>query len=97
MIVRSAALLLLLWLSARADTLILRNGTRITGRWWAIDNDVITFLVNDRLERYPRQEASEVIFGPATGSIPPAAAEAFRHAPQDVKLAPSHPAASPQP
>ena len=79
---RSIVLLFLLWASAQADTLILRNGTRVTGRWWASDADGINFLVNGRLEQYPRAEVSEVVFGDgpgadsapaATAPVPPAA------------------------
>lgn len=82
MTMRSIVLLFLLWASAQADTLILRNGTRVTGRWWASDADGINFLVNGRLEQYPRAEVSEVVFGDgpgadsapaATAPVPPAA------------------------
>jgi hypothetical protein len=60
---RSTILFLVLCVSARADTLILRNGTRVKGRWWATDGNVISFLVNDHLQRYSRSEVSEVVFG----------------------------------
>jgi len=65
MTVRCAALLLVLALSSGADTLILRNGTQVTGRWWATDAKVISFLVDDRLEFYPRPDVSEIVFGAA--------------------------------
>ena len=68
MTIRSGVLLLVLWVSAHADTLILHNGTRVTGRWWATDADLISFLVNDHLERYSRSEVSEVVFGNAPSS-----------------------------
>jgi hypothetical protein len=68
MTVRSGVLLLVLWVSAQADTLILRNGTRVTGRWWACDADVISFLVNNHLGQYSRADVSEVVFGTAPGS-----------------------------
>lgn len=71
MTVRSGVLLLVLWASAHADTLILRSGTRVAGRWWATDADVISFLVNDRLEHYSRSEVSEVVFGTAPTSGAP--------------------------
>ena len=61
---RIIILLFLLCASACADTLILRNGTRVTGRWWAADANVINFLVNGKLERFARSEVSEVVFGP---------------------------------
>ena len=62
--VRSILLILVLCVSAHADTLVLRNGMRVTGRWWATDGTLISFLVNNRLERYARSEVLEVIFGP---------------------------------
>jgi hypothetical protein len=63
MTMRSSVLLLTLWGSAHADTLVLRNGTRVVGRWWATDGKVISLLVNDHLERYSQSEVSEVVFG----------------------------------
>jgi hypothetical protein len=75
---RSIFLLFVLFASAQADTLILRNGARVTGRWWASDADVINFLVNGRLEQYPRPEVAEVVFGagPDADSAPAAPAPA---------------------
>lgn len=63
MTLRSTVLLIVLGVSAHADTLILRNGTRVTGRWWATDGKVISFLVNRQLERYAQSEVLEVVFG----------------------------------
>lgn len=60
---KSVALLFLFGVSAHADTLILRNGMRITGRWWATDGKVITFLINNRLEWFSKTEIVEVVFG----------------------------------
>lgn len=62
MTMRSAALLFVLCVSVHADTLILRIGKRISGRWWATDGSVISFLVNNRLEHYSRSEVLEVVF-----------------------------------
>jgi hypothetical protein len=72
MTMRSTVLLVLLGVSAHGDTLILRNGTRVTGRWWATDGKVISFLVNNRLEWYSRSEVVEVVFGdePPANSAP---------------------------
>ena len=79
---RSIALLFVLWASAHADSLVLRNGTRVTGRWWAADADVINFLVDGRrLERYPRAEVTEVVFGDETVANPAPAAAAPPSAP----------------
>ena len=68
--VRTTVLLLVLGLSAHADTLILRNGTRVTGRWWATDANVVNFLVNDRLVGYSRSEVTEVVFGSEPAALP---------------------------
>jgi hypothetical protein len=87
MTIRSSLLLLVLSVSAHADTLILRNGTRVTGRWWATDASLISFLVNDHLERYSRSEVSEVVFGaePAASSGPALAAPVPATAPPPDK------------
>jgi hypothetical protein len=59
----STILLFMLCVSVHADTLILRNGKRVTGRWWSTDGSVVSFLVADHLEWYPRSEVLEVVFG----------------------------------
>ena len=59
----STILLFILCVSVHADTLILRNGKRVTGRWWSTDGSVISFLVTDHLEYYPRSEVVEVVYG----------------------------------
>ena len=64
------ALLILLGISAHADTLILRSGMRIKGRWWATDGKVISFLVNNRLESFSKAEIVEIVFGDEP--LPPA-------------------------
>jgi len=61
-------LLFLLDVTVHADTLVLRNGTRVSGKWWATDTKVVSFLVNDHLEFYPRADVSEVVFGERTTS-----------------------------
>jgi len=70
MIVRLSVMLLLLSATAHADTLVLRNGARVSGRWWAMDAKVVSFLVKDHLEFYPRPDVSEVLFGERTTSNP---------------------------
>jgi hypothetical protein len=60
---KSIALLFLLAVLSHADTLVLRNGKRVTGRWWATDGKVITFLINNRLEYFSQMEVAEVVFG----------------------------------
>jgi hypothetical protein len=59
----STILLFIICVSVHADTLILRNGKRVKGRWWSTDGSVISFLVADHLEWYPRSEVLEVVFG----------------------------------
>ena len=63
MTARFSILLLVLGISVHADTLILRNGTRVSGRWWAIDTKTVSFLVKDHLEFYARADISEIVFG----------------------------------
>jgi hypothetical protein len=63
MILRASALLLSLALAASADTLVLRNGKRIEGRWWATNATVVSFLINDHLEYFSRSDVSEIVFG----------------------------------
>jgi hypothetical protein len=86
MTARALAVLLLLCSAAGADTLVLRNGNRITGRWWATDADLVHFLVNGHLERYARSEVSEVVFGDGA-STPAAPATAPEPAPAAVARA----------
>jgi len=72
MTARASVLLFSLLLAARADTLILKDGTRVTGRWWSIDASQVHFLVNNQLLHYPRPDVSAVTFGDATLPAPPA-------------------------
>ena len=55
--------------AAQADTLILKDGTHVTGRWWSIDASHVHFLVDNQLQHYPRPAVSAVTFGDAT--LPP--------------------------
>ena len=48
-------------------TLILKDGTRVTGRWWSIDASQVHFLVDNRLQHYPRSEVLAV----TSGNVPP--------------------------
>ena len=80
MTARFPALLLLLGVTVHADTLVLRNGTRISGKWWATDTKVVSFLVNDHLEFYARPDVSEVVFGATSNSAEPAAPTSARPA-----------------
>jgi hypothetical protein len=74
MTIRASALLFSLALTARADTLILKDGTHVTGRWWSVDAGQVHFLVNNQLQHYPRPDVSAVTFGDATLPSPPPSA-----------------------
>jgi hypothetical protein len=85
---RSLTLVLLCCSAACGDTLVFRNGTRIAGRWWSTDADIINFLVNGRLERYARPEVSEILFGDVPAAPAPSAA-----APEPVPVSAARPTA----
>jgi hypothetical protein len=57
---------------AQPNSLILNDGTHVTGRWWSIDATQMHFLVNNQLQHYPRPDVSGVTFGNATLPPPPA-------------------------
>jgi hypothetical protein len=57
---------------AQPDSLILHDGTRVSGRWWSLDATHMHFLVNNELQHYPRSDVSGVTFGSA--NPPPLAA-----------------------
>jgi len=74
-------------------TLILKDGTRVTGKWWAIDAGQIHFLVNNQLQHYPRSDVSAVTSGdaiqhPTTAPSSPTAASPAQ-APAAAKPQPS--------
>jgi len=69
MTTRASVLLFCLALTVQADTLILKDGTHVTGRWWSIDASHVHFLVDNQLQHYPRPAVSAVTFGDAT--LPP--------------------------
>jgi hypothetical protein len=77
---RSTTLLFALLVLAHADTLTLRDGTHVTGRWWAVDANQVHFLVNNQLQDYPRSDVSMVTFG----------AEAVTPAPEPPKQPPAY-------
>lgn len=57
---------------AQPNSLILKDGTHIAGRWWSIDATDMHFLENNELQHYPRSDVSAVTFGNATLPPPPA-------------------------
>ena len=89
---RAIALFFAMLLSAPADTLILKDGTRITGRWWSIDANEVHFLVNSQLQHYRRAEVSAVTFGDAALPAPPTPTAAPAPAAQPPAAAPTAPA-----
>jgi len=68
---RASVLLFSLALTAQADTLILKDGKHVTGRWWSIDASQVHFLVDNQLQDFPRPGVSAVTFGDATLPPPP--------------------------
>jgi hypothetical protein len=64
-------LMLALVVSARADTLTLRNGTRVAGSWLGGDAGQITFLVDNQVRKFRRSEVAEVAFGEEPVTPPP--------------------------
>jgi hypothetical protein len=57
---------------AQPNSLILKDGTHVAGRWWSIDATTMHFLVNNQLQHYPRHDVVGVTFGNATLPPPPA-------------------------
>jgi hypothetical protein len=94
MTARASVLFFSLLLTAQADTLILKDGTKVTGTWWSIDASQVHFLVNNQLQRYPRADVSAVTFGDATLPAAPAPATP-PSAPAPAPPAPSTPPSAP--
>src|ERR1700683_2514077 len=93
---------------AQPNSLILNDGTHVTGRGWCIDATTMHFVLNNRLQDYPRPDVSAVTFGNATLPPPPVrstsssatSAQPLASAPQPARaptLAPSSVGAPPQP
>jgi hypothetical protein len=60
------------WLiSAHADTLIFRNGAKLTGSWVSVDAERVEFMVDGQVHAYLRADVSAVTFGgePANGPV----------------------------
>ena len=57
--------------AAQGDTLILKDGTHVAGRWWSVDTSRVHLLVNNQLQHYPRPDVSAVTFAGATLPAPP--------------------------
>jgi len=75
MIARFAIVLLALLAAGQADTLRLRNGDAVTGSWLGGTANEVRFMVDDRVQKYPRAEVVSVDFTSigASSGIAPAA------------------------
>lgn len=91
---RTSVLLFCLLVGARADTLILKDGSKVSGRWWSIDANEVHFLVNNQLAHYRRADVFGVTFGDASLPPPPPAANAT---PAPLTAAAGAPVAPPAP
>jgi hypothetical protein len=88
-------------------TLILKDGTRVAGRWWSIDASQVHFLVNNQLQHYARSDVSAVTSGDATlppptapsnpPAVPPAQSPAATPAQSPAATPAQSPAATPKP
>jgi len=76
MMPRAIALFFVTLLAAQADTLVLKDGTKVQGRWWSADVDQIHFLVDNQLQHYARSQVSSVTFGEGAAAPPLDAAPA---------------------
>jgi hypothetical protein len=76
---------------AQPNSLVLKDGTHIAGRWWSLDATDMHFLVNHQLQHYPRPGVSGVTFGNATLPVPPA------RSPPPPAISPQPPAIAAQP
>jgi hypothetical protein len=62
MIARFTTVTLALLAAGQADTLRLRNGSAVTGSWLGGTADEVRFMVDDRVQRYPRADVASVDF-----------------------------------
>ncbi|MGA3237905.1 MAG: hypothetical protein ABSG03_16550 [Bryobacteraceae bacterium] len=62
MIARFTTITLALLVAGQADTLRLRTGAALTGTWLGGTPDEVRFMVDDRVERYPRADVVSVEF-----------------------------------
>ncbi len=77
------------------NSLFLKDGTQVAGRWWSIDASDIHFLVNNQLKYYSRADVSGVTFGSATMPPPPARSTTPSAAPAERAANPVQPARAP--
>lgn len=67
----AATMALALALIGEADTLRLSNGSTVSGTFLGGSADEIRFMVNDQIQRFPRGNVAEVIFGSIGGGASP--------------------------
>jgi formylglycine-generating enzyme required for sulfatase activity len=70
MIQRYTILFFALLAVAGADTIVFRNGSRLTGQWLGADADQVRFLSDGTAHAYDREIVSGVIFGPDAAVAP---------------------------
>jgi hypothetical protein len=80
--------------ASEPDALILKDGTRVAGRWWSIDASQVHFLVNSQLQQYARSDVSAVTLG---GAELPSPAAPAKPTPAPAKPAPAPTSAQPAP
>jgi len=101
MTARLAVLLFALLGSAAADTLYLKDGTKVSGRWWSIDGKEVHFLVDNQFQHYPRTDVTAVTFGdaplPSLPTAPSAPTATAAPAPSSPATAAQAPANAPAP
>jgi len=85
-------------------TVVLKDGTRVAGRWWSIDANQVHFLVNNQLQDYARSEVLAVTSGdapspaasPSTAPTPAQPAAAAKPQPPMERSPGSTPAGAPR-
>jgi len=80
---------------AQPNSLLLHDGTHVSGRWWSIDATNLHFLVNNQLQHYPRAGVIGVTFGNASLPPPPARATPPPAAPAPPPATAAQPARAP--
>jgi hypothetical protein len=82
---------------AQPNSLILKDGTHVPGRWWSIDATDMHFLVNNQLQHYSRTDVLGVTFGSAALPPPPPARSPPPASPAPPPASATQPAPAPTP
>jgi hypothetical protein len=80
---------------AQPNSLFLKDGTRVAGRWWSIDDTDLHFLVNNQLQHYSRRELLGITFGNAILTAPPQPSTPSSATPTEPPASASQPARAP--